>query len=159
MLAGVAFFIVSRLAILLVTTIEQFIAMRFLQGIGLCFIGAVGYATIQESFEESVCIKITALMANVALIAPLLRPLAGAALIHVAPWQSMFVLFAALAAIAFCGLWKAMPETATLQGRRFPPPICGVTTARCWATAASCAARWRSVSPACRCWPGSPSHR
>ncbi|MDW6156938.1 MFS transporter, partial [Klebsiella pneumoniae] len=82
---------VSCLAILLVTTIEQFIAMRFLQGIGLCFIGAVGYATIQESFEESVCIKITALMANVALIAPLLGPLAGAALIHVAPWQSMFV--------------------------------------------------------------------
>ena len=119
MLAGVAFFIVSCLAILLVTTIEQFIAMRFLQGIGLCFIGAVGYATIQESFEEAVCIKITALMANVALIAPLLGPLAGAALIHVAPWQSMFVLFAALAAIAFYGLWKAMPETATLQGEAF----------------------------------------
>lgn len=116
MLAGVAFFIVACLAILLVNTIEQFIFMRFLQGIGLCFIGAVGYATIQESFEEAVCIKITALMANVALIAPLLGPLAGAALIHVAPWQSMFVLFATLAALAFVGLWKAMPETATLQG-------------------------------------------
>ncbi|KFK93727.1 MULTISPECIES: MFS transporter [unclassified Serratia (in: enterobacteria)] len=119
MLAGVAFFIVACLAILLVTNIEQFIFMRFLQGIGLCFIGAVGYATIQESFEESVCIKITALMANVALIAPLLGPLAGAALIHVAPWQSMFVIFAVLAAIAFVGLWKAMPETATLQGEAF----------------------------------------
>ena len=31
----------------------------------------------------------------------------------------MFVLFAALAAIAFYGLWKAMPETATLQGEAF----------------------------------------
>jgi DHA1 family multidrug/chloramphenicol efflux transport protein-like MFS transporter len=121
MLAGVAFFIVSCLAILLVTNIEQFIAMRFLQGIGLCFIGAVGYATIQESFEESVCIKITALMANVALIAPLLGPLAGAALIHVAPWQSMFVIFAVLATIAFFGLWKAMPETATLRGEKLSP--------------------------------------
>lgn len=119
MLVGVAFFIVTCLTILLATNIEQFIFMRFLQGIGLCFIGAVGYATIQESFEESVAIKITALMANVALIAPLLGPLAGAALIHVAPWQSMFVLFAALAAIAFVGLWKAMPETATLQGEAF----------------------------------------
>ncbi|ENA1755717.1 MFS transporter [Yersinia ruckeri] len=118
MLAGVAFFIVTCLAILLVNTIEQFIAMRFLQGIGLCFIGAVGYATIQESFEEAVCIKITALMANVALIAPLLGPLAGAALIHVAPWQSMFVLFAGLGAISFVGLWKAMPETAVLKGEK-----------------------------------------
>lgn len=159
MLAGVAFFIVACTAILLVTTIEQFIAMRFLQGIGLCFIGAVGYATIQESFEESVCIKITALMANVALIAPLLGPLAGAALIHVAPWQSMFVLFAALAAIAFYGLWKAMPETATLQGEAFSAANLWRDYRQCWATAASCAARWRSVSPACRCWPGSPSRR
>ncbi|PVZ83562.1 multidrug transporter MdfA [Serratia sp. S1B] len=119
MLAGIAFFIITCLAILLVSNIEQFIIMRFLQGIGLCFIGAVGYATIQESFEESVCIKITALMANVALIAPLLGPLAGAAWIDIAPWQSMFVLFAILAAIAFVGLWKAMPETATLQGETF----------------------------------------
>ena len=116
MLSGVAFFTLSCLAILFTQTIEQFIAVRFLQGIGLCFIGAVGYATIQESFEESVCIKITALMANVALIAPLLGPLAGAALIAWLPWQSMFVLFALLSAFAFYGLWRAMPETATRPG-------------------------------------------
>ncbi|CNE46403.1 multidrug translocase [Yersinia rohdei] len=118
MLVGVAFFVVTCLAILLVNSIEQFIAMRFLQGIGLCFIGAVGYATIQESFDEAVCIKITALMANVALIAPLLGPLGGAALIHVAPWQTMFVLFAVLGAISFAGLWRAMPETASRKGEK-----------------------------------------
>jgi len=78
----------------------------------------VGYAAIQESFEEAVCIKITALMANVALIAPLLGPLVGAAWIHVAPWEMMFVLFAVLALIAFFGLWRAMPETATRLGEK-----------------------------------------
>ena len=92
--------------------------LRFLQGISLCFIGAVGYAAIQESFEEAVCIKITALMANVALIAPLLGPLVGAAWIHVLPWEGMFVLFAALAAISFFGLQRAMPETATRIGEK-----------------------------------------
>lgn len=85
MLAGVVWFIVTCLAILLAQNIEQFTLLRFLQGISLCFIGAVGYAAIQESFEEAVCIKITALMANVALIAPLLGPLVGAAWIHVLP--------------------------------------------------------------------------
>lgn len=98
---GVVWFIVTCLAILLAQNIEQFTLLRFLQGISLCFIGAVGYAAIQESFEEAVCIKITALMANVALIAPLLGPLVGAAWIHVLPWEGMFVLFAALAAISF----------------------------------------------------------
>lgn len=89
MLAGVVWFIVTCLAILLAQNIEQFTLLRFLQGISLCFIGAVGYAAIQESFEEAVCIKITALMANVALIAPLLGPLVGAAWIHVLPWEDV----------------------------------------------------------------------
>lgn len=111
-------FIVTCLAILLAQNIEQFTLLRFLQGISLCFIGAVGYAAIQESFEEAVCIKITALMANVALIAPLLGPLVGAAWIHVLPQEGMFVLFAALAAISFFGLQRAMPETATRIGEK-----------------------------------------
>ncbi|WP_165459833.1 MFS transporter [Atlantibacter sp.] len=118
MLWGVVWFIVTCLATLLAQTIEQFTVLRFLQGISLCFIGAVGYAAIQESFEEAVCIKITALMANVALIAPLLGPLVGAAWIHLAPWEMMFVLFAVLAAISFFGLWRAMPETATRLGEK-----------------------------------------
>ena len=118
MLWGVGGFIVTCLATLLAQNIEQFTLLRFLQGISLCFIGAVGYAAIQESFEEAVCIKITALMANVALIAPLLGPLVGAAWIHVAPWEMMFVLFAVLALIAFFGLWRAMPETATRLGEK-----------------------------------------
>ncbi len=118
MLTGVIWFIVTCLATLLAQNIEQFTALRFLQGISLCFIGAVGYAAIQESYEEAVCIKITALMANVALIAPLLGPLVGAAWVHVAPWETMFVLFAVLSAIAFFGLQRAMPETATRLGEK-----------------------------------------
>lgn len=118
MLAGIIWFIITCLATLLAQNIEQFTLLRFLQGIGLCFIGAVGYAAIQESFEEAVCIKITALMANVALIAPLLGPLVGAAWVHVASWESMFVMFAALAAFSFFGLQRAMPETATRLGEK-----------------------------------------
>jgi len=84
MLTGVVFFVITCLAILWATNIEQFMLMRFLQGIGMCFIGAVGYATIQEAFEEATSVKMMALMANVALIAPLLGPLIGVALIQVA---------------------------------------------------------------------------
>lgn len=118
MLTGVVWFILTCLATLLAQNIEQFTLLRFLQGIGLCFIGAVGYAAIQESFEEAVCIKITALMANVALIAPLLGPLVGAAWVHYAAWETMFILFAVLALISFFGLHKAMPETATRLGEK-----------------------------------------
>ncbi|BGI52836.1 MAG: MFS transporter [Candidatus Hamiltonella defensa (Ceratovacuna japonica)] len=118
MLTGVVFFVITCLAILWATNIEQFMLMRFLQGIGMCFIGAVGYATIQEAFEEATSVKMMALMANVALIAPLLGPLIGVALIQVAPWKMMFVFVAILGAFSFIGLWRAMPETAVLKGEK-----------------------------------------
>lgn len=118
MLAGVVWFIVTCLATILVQNIEQFTALRFFQGISLCFIGSVGYAAIQESFGEAVCVKITALMANVALIAPLLGPLVGAVWVHFVPWEMMFVLFAVLTAISLVGLFSTMPETATRLGEK-----------------------------------------
>jgi len=119
LLTGVALFVTTCLLTLWVSSIEQFILMRFLQGVSLCFIGAVGYAAIQEAFSETLSIKMMALMANVALIAPLLGPVAGAAFIHVAPWKAMFGLFALIAAFSLWGLWRAMPETAGHAGDRF----------------------------------------
>lgn len=111
MLFGVIFFIISCVSILLVVNIKQFILVRFLQGIGLCFIGAVGYAAVQEAFEEKFCIKIISLMANIALIAPLLGPLVGAIIIKVLSWKDMFIMFASLGLLSFIGLFFFMPET------------------------------------------------
>lgn len=119
LLTGVAFFVATCLGTLLTQSIEQFILMRFLQGMSLCFIGAVGYAAIQEAFNESLSIKLMALMANVTLIAPLLGPLAGAAFIHYAPWKAMFGIFALVSLLAWWGLWRSMPETAPRDGQPF----------------------------------------
>ncbi len=112
MLAGVTFFMLTCFATHWVQNIEQFVLMRFLQGVSLCFIGAVGYAAIQEAFEESLSIKIMSIMANVSLLAPLAGPLAGAAFLSVSGWRTMFWLFGAVTAVALIGLWRYMPETS-----------------------------------------------
>ncbi len=112
LIGGVTFFMLSCIATHWVQSIEQFVLLRFLQGISLCFIGAVGYAAIQEAFTESLSIKMMALMANVALLAPLAGPLAGAAFLTVGEWRTLFWLIGAVAALALAGLWYAMPETA-----------------------------------------------
>ncbi|WP_413529576.1 MFS transporter [Rahnella inusitata] len=119
LLTGVAFFTLTCFLTVFTHSIEQFILMRFLQGMSLCFIGAVGYAAIQEAFNETLSVKLMALMANITLIAPLLGPLAGAAFIHYAPWKAMFALFSLISALAFWGLWRSMPETATGRDGRF----------------------------------------
>ncbi|PRC92884.1 MFS transporter [Solimicrobium silvestre] len=120
LLGGILYFILACLATYLVSSIEAFMALRVLQGIGLCFINAVGYAAVQEAFEEKSAVKVTAMMANVALIAPMAGPLAGAALIQLAPWRSCFLFIAAVSFISLVGLWRKMPETVNLHSKKLP---------------------------------------
>ncbi|MFH7766324.1 MFS transporter [Acinetobacter sp. BSP-28] len=111
LLAGVLFFVLCCLLILLTKNIESFLALRFLQGIGLTVISAVGYAAIQETFEERDAIKVMALMANISLLAPLLGPVIGAFLIDHVSWHWGFIGIAFLAFLSWFGLKAKMPDT------------------------------------------------
>ncbi|MBT0727792.1 MFS transporter [Rosenbergiella australiborealis] len=112
LLSGVVLFSLTSGLTFWVTSIEQFMLLRFLQGTSLCFIGAVGYTAVQEAFEERASIRLMAWMANVALLAPLIGPLAGSALLLVTGWRMLFIIFAGLSLIALVGLYWRMPETA-----------------------------------------------
>ncbi len=109
LLGGVAFFTLCCLAILFTHNIESFLTLRFLQGFGLSVISAVGYAAIQETFEERDAIKVMALMANISLLAPLLGPVLGAFLIDHVSWHWGFIGIAALAFLSGFGLNAKMP--------------------------------------------------
>ncbi|QRX81579.1 MFS transporter [Glaciimonas sp. PAMC28666] len=120
MLGGTIFFILACLATLFSNSIESFIALRVVQGIGLCFISSVGYAVVQEAFEEKSAVKVTAMMANVALIAPLVGPVAGAFMIEMWPWRMVFVFIAAVSTVALIGLALHMPETVQPRKEKLP---------------------------------------
>ncbi len=108
-MSGVAFFVITCLLILLTHNIESFLVLRFLQGFGLSVIAAVGYAAIQETFEERDAIKVMALMANISLLAPLIGPVVGAFLIDHVSWHWGFIAIAFLAFLSWFGLKAKMP--------------------------------------------------
>ena len=110
LLWGVLFFALTCLLILFTHNIESFLALRFLQGFGLSVIAAVGYAAIQETFEERDAIKVMALMANVSLLAPLLGPVLGAFMIDHVSWHWGFIGIALVTLISWFGLKAKMPE-------------------------------------------------
>ena len=111
MITGAWVFLLFTILIACTGSINQFLAGRFFQGMGLCFITVVGYATIQEIFEEMEVVRLMAIMANVSISAPLIGPLAGALFISYWNWRFIFVVIAILAAITLWGLWKFMPES------------------------------------------------
>jgi DHA1 family multidrug/chloramphenicol efflux transport protein-like MFS transporter len=90
---------------------DQFLLARFFQGMGLCFISVIGYATLQEIFSEMDAVRLIAFMANISTSAPLIGPLLGAVFIQHASWRYIFVWIAVLAFITWCGLWRFMPES------------------------------------------------
>lgn len=109
LLAGVLFFAVTCLLILFTQNIQSFLGLRFLQGMGLTVISAVGYAAVQENFEERSAIKVMAIMGNMTLFAPLLGPLIGSLMIDHMSWHWGFIGIAVLALLGWLGLKVAMP--------------------------------------------------
>lgn len=111
MVFGACLFFLCTVAIACSNSMEQFLAARFFQGMGLCFIAVIGYATLQEIFAEMDAIRLIALMANISILAPLVGPLLGAVFIYYYSWRIIFVLIGALALIVLWGLWRFMPES------------------------------------------------
>ncbi|MFC0226557.1 MFS transporter [Serratia aquatilis] len=119
LLSGTLLFILSCVATLFTSNMEQYLLTRFIQGTSMCFIATVGYVAVQEAFGEKDAIKMMALITSITLIAPIIGPLAGAAFIQIAHWKGMFALIAILALVALLGLWRTMPETVMRQGTSF----------------------------------------
>src|SRR3990167_8414754 len=111
MLVGASLFILFTVFLASSQSMNQFLIARFFQGTGLCFISVVGYATIQEIFSEMEAVRLISIMTNVASLAPLLGPLAGALFISYFSWRGIFILIAGLTLITLWGLWRFMPES------------------------------------------------
>jgi len=71
LLAGNLLFLLASGVIPCVQSINQFLAARYFQGLGLCFI-FIGYATIHELFNDKTAVKLCSLIANISVFAPLM---------------------------------------------------------------------------------------
>lgn len=117
LLSGCAFFCVACLATFWVQSIEMFNLLRLLQGIGLGFVVTVSYPALNEAFSEADAVRMMALLANIALLSPLLGPLVGTLLLEWVSWRWLFVLFGTVSVVAWLALYRYMPETLGVERR------------------------------------------
>ncbi|XNN29182.1 MFS transporter [Escherichia coli] len=66
---------------------------------------------VQSSTDRTKGIKLMAIITSIVLIAPIIGPLSGAALMHFVHWKVAFAIIAIMGFISFVGLLLAMPET------------------------------------------------
>ncbi|HAU5607415.1 multidrug efflux MFS transporter MdtM [Citrobacter koseri] len=122
LITGALIFTIACAATLLTTSMTQFLVARFIQGTSICFIATVGYVTVQEAFGQTKAIKLMAIITSIVLVAPVIGPLSGAALMHFVHWKALFGIIALMGLIALCGLALAMPETVQRGAAPFSIP-------------------------------------
>ena len=111
LITGALIFTLACAATMFTTSMTQFLIARTIQGTSICFIATVGYVTVQEAFGQTKGIKLMAIITSIVLIAPIIGPLSGAALMHFVHWKVLFAIIAVMGFISFVGLLLAMPET------------------------------------------------
>ncbi|MBK5012246.1 MFS transporter [Pseudomonas sp. S60] len=117
LLVGCAFFGLACLGTFWVHDIGLFNLLRLLQGIGLGFVVTVSYPALNEAFSEADAVRMMALLANIALLSPLLGPLVGTLMLQWLDWRWLFVAFAVGAVVAWLLLYRLMPETLGVERR------------------------------------------
>jgi DHA1 family multidrug/chloramphenicol efflux transport protein-like MFS transporter len=109
LLFGNMLFLVATAVIPFSNDINQFLAARLFQGMGMCFI-FIGYAMIHELFNDSEAVKLTSIVTNIATMAPLLGPIIGSAITVNSAWEYVFIVSGLLGVITLIGLFKYMPQ-------------------------------------------------
>ena len=106
---GLMVFIFASLAISVCTTVEQLYFLRVVQALGGGATVVIAGASVRDHFNGRAAAQVLTSVGLVLLIAPLLAPAIGAALLKLFGWSSIFVMLAMYAVIAGLVLRYGLP--------------------------------------------------
>jgi DHA1 family multidrug/chloramphenicol efflux transport protein-like MFS transporter len=111
-LVGNASFLLFTAFIALSVNMHMFLLGRLLQGSGLAFI-AMGYALIHENFNDKNAVRITSIMANISVLAPIVGPIVGGVITSYVSWRYVFVCSLVTGTLSLVGLYQFAPSNKT----------------------------------------------
>ncbi len=118
---GLTIFVLASLGILAAVTVEQFLVLRLLQAIGGGFSTVIAMAMVRDLYPSHEVGRRFAMIAMVMMVAPMLAPALGTALLAFG-WHSIFWMFVAYGALLVSILSTAIPETLAKPQPRISLP-------------------------------------
>lgn len=118
LLIGTAVGLVSSLLCMLAPTVEALLALRLLQGIG----GAAGVVLARaiiadRTTDAASSARLFQIMMMIGGIAPAIAPIAGAGVVTLAGWRTVFAVLALLCVLCFIGAYRGLEESLPLERR------------------------------------------
>ena len=116
---GLVIFTLGCSLALLSQSFAMMLAGRLLQGIGVGGPRTMSIALVRDRFEGRQMARVMSLVTAVFILAPIIAPTIGQALLAAFGWRSVFVVYLAMGLIA--SIWFAMRQEETLPvSRRLP---------------------------------------
>ncbi len=107
---GLVIYILASAGSAMATGIGQLIACRCLQALGSGAVGAVTMAIVKDSFGGRTMETVLTAMQTMTLLAPMLAPVLGGALLAVTSWRGIFWLLTTCGLVGLGG-WALLGET------------------------------------------------
>lgn len=111
MLVGLTLAAGASFACAFVPTISDFVALRFLQAIGICAGAVISRAIVRDMFEPIEMARFTSLLMLVMGVAPILAPILGAQVALTLGWQAIFHIIGAIGFLCLLSIAMLLPET------------------------------------------------
>lgn len=118
LLAGGALYALGALASSLAPSLEMLLLARVVQGLGVAGPRTVTLAIVRDLFAGREMARITSVAMSIFALVPAIAPLMGQAVMQVAPWQAIFLMFLAFAAITLGWFAARQPETLPPASRK-----------------------------------------
>ncbi|VXC89348.1 Bcr/CflA family drug resistance efflux transporter [Enterobacterales bacterium 8AC] len=117
LLSGMLLFVIASVLCTQVTQVEQLVALRALQAFGSGAAVVMARAIARDVYAPDELPHVLSLMTLVTMIAPLLAPLLGGALLTLFNWQAIFMLLALVGCINGVLVLWVLPETLQAQAK------------------------------------------
>jgi MFS transporter, DHA1 family, multidrug resistance protein len=117
-LFGALFFAVSAVICFAAPSLETLLIARVLQGLGASAARVVSVAMVRDQFSGRAMARVMSFVMMVFMLVPAVAPLMGQAVMAVAGWRDIFLVYVAFAGLSALWLWLRQPETLPVAQRK-----------------------------------------
>jgi DHA1 family bicyclomycin/chloramphenicol resistance-like MFS transporter len=111
LLFAAVLFAASSLLCVVVTDIDQLIALRFFQAVGSGALGVLARAVVRDVFDTTGSARILSIMGVITAVVPMFATLIGGQILVFAGWRAVFGVLAVLGGAALVLAWWRIGET------------------------------------------------
>lgn len=118
MIFGLAIYIISSLAVVMVPSFETLLFLRFIQGIGSAATRVITVSIVRDVFGGRQMAEVMSLIMMVFMVIPVVAPGTGQVIMLFGDWHWIFVFMAVIAMIVGVWMYIRLPETLAREDVR-----------------------------------------